>query len=122
MRRRVRPPKFLPMFTRRQWRRFIDHPVVEWAIFAIGVLLLVLSPVVGALPGPGGIIVAGIGLAMILKTSMWARRRYVRFKRWQPKAGRWTDWALRRPSARRREAIRKAQRDGNGELRRGAGD
>ena len=107
---------------KRRWQRFIDHPVVEWAIFAIGVLLLVLSPVVGALPGPGGIIVAGIGLAMILKTSMWARRRYVRFKRWQPKAGRWTDWALRRPSARRREAIRKAQRDGNGELQRGAGD
>jgi hypothetical protein len=78
-------------------------------IFAIGVVLLLLSPVVGALPGPGGIIIAGVGLAMVLKTSMWARRRYVRFKRWQPKAGRWTDWALRRPSARRREAIRKQQ-------------
>ena len=97
------------MITRRQWRRFIDHPVVEWAIFAIGVLLLVLAPIVGALPGPGGIIIAGIGLAMVLKTSMWARRRYVKFKRWQPKAGRMTDWALRRRSARRREALRKAQ-------------
>jgi len=100
------------MVTRRQWRRFIDHPVVEWAIFGLGViLLLVVAPLVGALPGPGGIIVAGIGLAMVLKTSMWARRRYVRFKRWQPKAGRWTDWALRRQSAKRREAIRKAQRE-----------
>jgi hypothetical protein len=39
---------------------------------------------------------------------MWAKRRYVRVKRWQPKAGRWMDWALRRPSAQRREAIRKA--------------
>ena len=98
------------MISRRQWRRFIDHPVVEWAIFAVGVLLLILAPIVGALPGPGGIIVAGIGLAMVLKTSMWARRRYVKFKRWQPKAGRMTDWALRRRSARRREAIRKARR------------
>ena len=97
------------MITRRQWRRFIDHPVVEWGIFVLGVLLLVLSPLVGAIPGPGGIIVAGIGLAMILKTSMWARRYYVKFKPWQPKAGRWTDWALRRPSAKRREALRKAQ-------------
>jgi len=97
------------MISRKQWRRFIDHPVTEWVIFAIGVVLLLLSPVVGALPGPGGIIIAGVGLAMVLKTSMWARRRYVRFKRWQPKAGRWTDWALRRPSARRREAIRKQQ-------------
>jgi hypothetical protein len=99
------------MITRRQWRRFIDNAFVEWAIFGVGVLLLILSPIVGALPGPGGIIVAGIGLAMVLKTSMWARRRYVRFKRWQPKAGRMTDWALRRKSARRREAVRKAQRE-----------
>jgi len=97
------------MITRRQWRRFIDHPVVEWTIFGLGVILLLLSPLVGALPGPGGIIIAGIGLAMVLKTSMWARRRYVKFKKWQPKAGRWTDWALRRRSARRREALRKAQ-------------
>ena len=97
------------MFTRRQFRRFIDQPWVEWGIFGLGVLLLILAPIVGALPGPGGVIVAGIGLALILKTSMWARRRYVKFKRWQPKAGRWTDWALRRPSARRREAIRKGQ-------------
>ena len=98
------------MITRRQWLRFINHPVVEWGIFGLGVILLAISPVVGALPGPGGIIVAGLGLAMILKTSMWARRRYVRFKRWQPKSGRWTDWALRRPSAKRREAIRKAEK------------
>ena len=99
------------MFTRDQWRAFIDHPVVEWSIFAVGVMLLLLTPVVDALPGPGGVIVGGIGLAMVLKTSMWAKRRYVRFKRWQPKAGRWTDWALRRRSARRREELRKAQQD-----------
>jgi hypothetical protein len=98
------------MLTRRKFWRFMDSPIVEWAIFGLGVVLLILSPIVGALPGPGGIIIAGIGLAMVLKTSVWARRRYVKFKRWQPKAGRWTDWALRRPSARRREAIRKAQR------------
>lgn len=102
------------MFSRRQWRRFIDNPVVEWAMFAVGVLLLIVSPLVGAIPGPGGLIVAGIGLALILRTSMWAKRRYVRFKRWQPKAGRWTDWALRRRSASRREAIRRAARDGSG--------
>lgn len=99
------------MITREQWRRFIDHPVVEWTIFGLGVVLLMLAPLVGALPGPGGIIIAGIGLAMVLKTSMWARRRYVRFKKWQPKAGRWTDWALRRRSAKRREAIRRAERE-----------
>lgn len=97
------------MITRKQWRTFFDHPVVEWSIFAIGVILLIISPIVGALPGPGGIIVAGIGLAMVLRTSMWAKRHYVRFKRWQPKAGRWTDWALRRPSAKRRQEAQRAR-------------
>jgi hypothetical protein len=102
------------MFTRAKWRRFIDHPVVEWAMFGIGIVLLILSPLVGAIPGPGGVIVAGIGLALVLKASTWAKRHYVRFKRWQPKAGRWTDWALRRPSARRRDAIRKGQQGAGG--------
>jgi hypothetical protein len=104
------------MITRKQWRAFMDSPVVEYSILAVGVILLIVSPLVGALPGPGGIIVAGIGLALVLKTSMWARRHYVKFKRWQPKAGRWTDWALRRPSAKRREALRKAEKEQAGEL------
>jgi hypothetical protein len=101
------------MFTRRQWRRFIDNPIVEWAMFALGIVLLVVAPLVGAIPGPGGLIVAGVGLALVLRTSMWAKRRYVKFKRWQPKAGRWTDWALRRRSATRREAIRKTAENGS---------
>ena len=99
------------MFTRKQWRWFIDHPVVEWSIFAIGLVLMILSPLAGVIPGPGGIFVFAIGLAMVLKTSMWAKRHYVRFKRWQPKAGRWADWGLRRPSAKRREAVRKQRRE-----------
>jgi hypothetical protein len=103
------------MLTRRQWRHFIDHPVVEWTMFGVGVVLLAVSPLVGVIPGPGGIIVAGIGLALVLKTSMWAKRRYVRFKRWQPKAGRWTDWALRRPSARRRRVATDAPPKGSGD-------
>lgn len=102
------------MLSRSQWRRFIDHPIVEWTLFALGVVLLIISPLVGAIPGPGGIIVAGVGLALVLKTSMWAKRHYVKFKRWQPKAGRLTDRALRRRSAKRREALRKAARSGSG--------
>ncbi len=101
------------MISRDQWSRFIDHPVVEWTIFAVGVVLILLSPLAGAIPGPGGIFVFAIGLAMVLKTSMWAKRHYVRFKRWQPKAGRWTDWGLRRRSALRREARRKAREKRN---------
>ena len=92
----------------------MDHPVVEWGLFVIGLLLLVVSPLVGIIPGPGGIVVAGIGLALVLRTSLWAKRHYVKFKRWQPKFGRWTDWALRRPSAKRREALRKPRQTGPG--------
>jgi hypothetical protein len=95
------------MIQREQWRSFIDHPVVEWSIFAVGVILIIVSPLAGAIPGPGGIFVFGLGLAMVLKTSMWAKRRYVRFKRKQPKVGHWMDWGLRRRSALRRQELRK---------------
>ena len=95
------------MWNRDQWRAFVDHPVVEWTIFVVGVVLIILSPLAGVIPGPGGIFVFAIGLAMVLKTSMWAKRRYVHFKRKQPKVGRWADWGLRRRSARRREELRK---------------
>ena len=97
------------MIDRAQWKRWLTNPIVDWSVFVLGVLLILLSPVVGALPGPGGIFVFALGLAMVLRTSRWARRRYVGFKRWQPKAGRWTDWGLRRESAKRRAAIAKEQ-------------
>jgi len=99
------------MWTREQWRAFIDLPVVEWTIFVLGVLLIIVSPLAGVIPGPGGIFVFAIGLAMVLKTSMWAKRRYVHFKRKQPKIGRWADWGLRRRSAKRREALRKEREE-----------
>jgi hypothetical protein len=95
------------MITRRQWLRFINHPVTEWSIFVVGILLMLAAIPIGALPGPGGLFVFAAGLALVLKTSMCAKRRYVRFKRWKPKAGRWTDWGLRRASARRREELRR---------------
>ena len=78
---------------------------------ALGILLLIAAPIIGVLPGPGGLVLFAGGMALTLRNSRWARRRYVRFKRWQPKAGRWADWGMRRPSARRREALRRAGRD-----------
>ena len=97
------------MITRDQWRKFWDRPWVEWGLFTLGVLLVVVGLVVSPLPGPGGIFFIAPGAALILKSSIWAKRHYVKFKRWQPKAGRWTDWALQRRSAKRREALRKAE-------------
>ena len=99
------------MMTREQWRDFVRSRPVRTALFMTGLLLIILSPLVGAIPGPGGVFVFAAGLTLTLKNSDWAKRRYVRFKRWQPKAGGWADWGLRRRSARRREVLRK-QRQG----------
>ena len=87
------------MITKAQWRTFIDNPVVNGRSSSSGSCFFVVAPLVGADPGPGGLSVRRLGLPMVLKTSIWAKRRYVRFKRWKPKAGGWTDWALRRKSA-----------------------
>ncbi len=97
------------MITVRKIRRFFDKAWVEWGMFAAGLVLIGIGLVIAPLPGPGGIFFIAPGLALILKASMWAKRHYVRMKRWQPKAGHWTDMALRRPSARRRHARRKEE-------------
>src|SRR6187551_2370377 len=101
------------MVTWRQVQRFLDKAWVEWGMFALGVILIIAGLAIAPIPGPGGIFLIAPGLALILKTSMWAKRRYVKLKRWQPKAGDWTDRALRRKSARRRYERRKQLRSQN---------
>ena len=93
-----------------RWQALQQLKAVRTSLFVLGCLLIVTSPAFGVLPGPGGIIVFGAGLALVLKYSEWAKRQYVRFKRKQPKMGRWADWGLRRESARRREALEKARK------------
>ena len=84
------------------------HPVLRQVFFILGVLLIIGSPLVGAVPGPGGVVVFAAGLALVLKNSEWAKRQYVRFKRSHPNKGRWADWGMRRESAKRREALHRA--------------
>ena len=97
--------------TREQWRDLARRKPVRTALFMTGLLLIILAPLVGVVPGPGGVFVFAAGLTLALKNSDWAKRQYVRFKRWQPKAGGWADWGLRRRSARRREALRKQRQE-----------
>jgi hypothetical protein len=82
-------------------------PVVRHALVAVGFLLIAITPLVGPIPGPGGIITFGAGLSLILKYTGWAKRLYVRFKRRHPKKGSWADWSLRRASARRRQEMQR---------------
>jgi len=97
----------------RCWRALGRDPTLRYALFLLGCLLLILTPFVGALPGPGGVFVFAAGLGLVLKNSPWAKRRYVRFKLRHPKWGRWSDWGMRRASARRRArlAARRMQPD-----------
>jgi hypothetical protein len=71
-------------------------------MLALGPSLIVLSPVVGLIPGPGGLIVLLAGVAFTLQSSQVAKRVYVRAKRRWPGLGHWSDKGLRRPSHFRR--------------------
>lgn len=76
---------------------------------------MIVAPLAGLLPGPGGIVVFAIGLGLVLRNSLWAKRRYVDFKRRFPKPASWTDWGMRRASHKRRtEVSKQRKRDGIG--------
>ena len=77
----------------------------RFVLIATGWVLVALAPVVGVLPGPGGIFLFAGGAALLLRNSRWARRRYAALSRRWPKLGRACDRVLRRPSARRRQAL-----------------
>ncbi|CAM3037970.1 Transmembrane protein (PGPGW) [Sphingomonas antarctica] len=94
---------------RRRWRSFEASDGGRLTLVVTGIFLMAISPLIGALPGPGFIIVFPLGLGMTLRYSKLAKRLYVRFKRRWPKHGSWVDWGLRRASAKRRAELEKAQ-------------
>ena len=87
--------------------RTARHPMLRHALFGLGVLLVAVTPLIGILPGPGGVFVLAAGLALMLQNSHWAKRRFTHIKRRWPKLGHYADIGLRRASARRRR-----ERDG----------
>lgn len=97
------------MSPRQRWLAWGRNPLVKQCLFILGCLFIVVSPLVGIIPGPGGVVVFAIGAGLVLKYSEWAKRQYVRFKRRHPNKGRWTDWSMRRESARRREELRQVE-------------
>jgi hypothetical protein len=92
------------MSFKHKWARCERLPAVRVTLLGLGVLLIVCSPLFGVLPGPGGILVFAAGLGLVLRYSGWAKRKYVHFKRRHPSKAAWTDWGMRRPSAKRRVA------------------
>jgi len=88
-------------------------PAVRTGLFVVGILIVIISPVIGAIPGPGGVFVFALGFGMMLRYSRWTKRVYARAKRRWPKQGQWIDWGLRRGSALRRAERLRAARRGN---------
>jgi Putative transmembrane protein (PGPGW) len=74
----------------------IINPAFRYAMVILGWVLILGAVAIGPLPGPGPMILAPIGLAIILKNSLWAKKRYARFVRMYPEYGGWMDWAMRR--------------------------
>lgn len=97
------------MDIKRKWAALSQTRPVRYTLVGIGVLLIALTPLVGPIPGPGGVIVFAAGLSLVLRYSGVAKRLYVRFKRRHPNKGRWADWGMRRQSARRREEVARAR-------------
>jgi|GEM_PF-2000898 len=84
------------------------------AMFWGGAFLVIISPLVGAIPGPGGVFVFAAGFGLMLRGSRWVKKRYARFKRRHPKKGDWADFGLQRGSYKRRQARIKAEGAGAG--------
>jgi hypothetical protein len=102
------------MAKRSLYQRLRSTAQVRLALFVLGVLLILISPIVGVLPGPGFLILFPIGLMLCLQNSAWAKRIYVRFKRRHPRYAAWTDRVMRRTSAarrREREVLAKGARE-----------
>jgi NADH:ubiquinone oxidoreductase subunit H len=92
------------MSIRQRWLALGRIPAVRTSLFFLGWLLIASAPLVGVIPGPGGVIVFAAGAGLVLKYSAWAKRKYARFKRRHPGMGAWADWGMRRRSAQRRVA------------------
>jgi hypothetical protein len=54
-------------------------------LLTLGWMLLVIGPIVGLLPGPGGIPITAAGLAIILSQSYTAKRLFIRWQQRHPR-------------------------------------
>ena len=84
------------------WR---ETNAFRWLMLCLGWLLVLGAPLLGPIPGPGPLIILPIGLALILKNSRWAKKRYARLARQHPEYARWANWALRRSKVTHRPAF-----------------
>ena len=106
------PSHLLAMPFRDKLASLRQSPAMRLGLLLLGIIIMIVAPIVGLLPGPGGTIVFAIGLGLTLRNSLWAKRRYVDLKRKQPRIGGFADWGLQRSSPKRRKERTKRDKDG----------
>lgn len=94
--------------TAKSWR---DSNALRISLVSIGWLLIAGAVAIGPLPGPGPLILAPVGMAMVLKNSRWAKKRYSRFARTHPEYGRWLNWMMGRSKGQGRPPVPDFKRD-----------
>ena len=57
----------------------------RWALMAGGLFVILLGILIAPLPGPGGIPVIAVGLMLVLKSSFWAKRQFIRAQYAKPR-------------------------------------
>ena len=92
-------------------RKHSDNRTLQWGLMVLGWLLMILAPLIGWLPGPGGLILFPLGLALVLKNSHWAKRRYAQVSKRHPEYGEWANWAMRRKRFKTRPPFPPMKRD-----------
>ena len=92
----------------KSWR---ESNALRIVLVSIGWVLIVAAVAIGPLPGPGSLIFAPIGMALVLKNSLWAKKRYSRFVRSHPEYGLWLNWMMRRSKSQGRPAVPDFKRD-----------
>jgi hypothetical protein len=88
-----------------------SHVAYRWLMISLGWALMIIAPLIGWLPGPGGLILFPIGLAILIKHSLWAKRRYLRLSKTYPEYALWANWAMRRRRFQERPPLPPLKRD-----------
>ena len=76
-------PVAVPPFAKPRSRTL--RTVRRWALMIGGLLVVLLGLLIAPLPGPGGVPVMAVGLILILKSSFWAKRQFIRAQYARPK-------------------------------------
>lgn len=65
--------------------RGLARRFVRLMLMTLGVMLVLLGILIAPLPGPFGLPVAVVGMAVVLRNSYWAKRQFIRAQHARPK-------------------------------------